>query len=52
MMEKNGLIVDYIEIAHSSDLSLVDRWDGKKRLIALAAASMSEVRLIDNMLLN
>ena len=52
MIEENGLKVDYIEIADAKDLSLVNEWDDKKKLIAFAAATINEVRLIDNVLLN
>jgi pantoate--beta-alanine ligase len=52
MIEENELKVDYVEIADRKDLSLVKEWDGKKKLIALAAATINEVRLIDNILLN
>src|SRR5258705_3389184 len=52
MIEENGLRVDYIEIADAKDLSFVNEWGGKKKLIALAAATINEVRLIDNVLLN
>jgi pantoate--beta-alanine ligase len=44
--------VDYVEIAHAGNLALVKNWDGKQKLVALAAAYLNEVRLIDNMLLN
>ncbi len=44
--------VDYVEIAHADDLAIVENWDGKQKLVALAAAYLNEVRLIDNMLLN
>jgi pantoate--beta-alanine ligase len=44
--------VDYVEIANANDLNLVQNWDGKQKLVALAAAYINEVRLIDNMLLN
>lgn len=47
-----GFKVDYIEIADANDLSIIDSWDGQKKLVALAAAFMTEVRLIDNILLN
>ncbi|HKB42805.1 MAG TPA: pantoate--beta-alanine ligase, partial [Chitinophagaceae bacterium] len=52
MIEENGLKVDYIEIAGTKDLSPVNEWDAKKKLIVLAAATINEVRLIDNMPLN
>ena len=52
MIEENGLTIDYIEIADTKDLLPVNEWDKKKKLIALAAATINEVRLIDNILLN
>jgi pantoate--beta-alanine ligase len=52
MIEENGLKVDYIEIANAKDLSSVNEWDAEKKLIALVAATINEVRLIDNMPLN
>jgi len=44
--------VDYVEIADAGDLQIADRWDGKQKLVALAAAHLNHVRLIDNILLN
>jgi pantoate--beta-alanine ligase len=57
MLEKAGFKVDYVEIADARNLSPVNDpiaigWDGKQKLVALVAATMNEVRLIDNMLLN
>ena len=52
MLEKKGFKIDYIEIADARNLSSVKKWDGKNKLVALVAAFMNEVRLIDNMLLN
>ena len=43
--------VDYIEIAAADSLQLLDHWDGVTPLVALAAAFIGEVRLIDNLLL-
>jgi pantoate--beta-alanine ligase len=43
--------VDYIEIANANTLDLVDNWDGTTPLVALAAAFIDDVRLIDNLLL-
>ena len=50
-LSEAGFNVDYIEIADANDLSIIDDWDGQKKLVALAAAFMKEVRLIDNILL-
>jgi pantoate--beta-alanine ligase len=50
-LEKNGFRVDYVEIADADSLERVENWNGKQKLVALAAAYMNEVRLIDNLLL-
>lgn len=50
-LEGNGFRVDYVEIADANTLEPVDHWNGKQKLVALAAAYLGEVRLIDNMLL-
>ncbi len=46
-----GFNVDYVEIAGANGLELIDHWDGKQKTVALAAAFLGDVRLIDNMLL-
>jgi pantoate--beta-alanine ligase len=46
-----GFTIDYIEIADASTLELLQQWDGKTKLVALAAAFIGDVRLIDNLLL-
>ena len=51
LLEK-GFKPDYIEIAGASDLEILKEWDGKKKVVALIAAFLGEVRLIDNLLLN
>ncbi|MEJ7675445.1 MAG: pantoate--beta-alanine ligase [Chitinophagaceae bacterium] len=48
----NGFKPDYVEIATANNLEPVDKWDGKTELVVLAAASVGEVRLIDNLILN
>jgi len=52
MLEKDSFKIDYVEVAGATDLSPVTQWDGKTKLVALVAAFLGEVRLIDNMLLN
>jgi len=47
-----GFKVDYIAIADAATLQLIDWWDGKTPLVALAAAFNGDVRLIDNLLLH
>jgi pantoate--beta-alanine ligase len=46
-----GFKTDYIEIADVTTLQVVDEWDGKQMLVALAAAFLNEVRLIDNLII-
>ncbi|HLO37959.1 MAG TPA: pantoate--beta-alanine ligase, partial [Lacibacter sp.] len=46
-----GFSVDYTEMAHADTLALLDYWNGKDPVVALIAAYIGEVRLIDNMLL-
>lgn len=46
-----GFKVDYVEIANASSLQLQSDWDGKTPLVALIAAYLNEIRLIDNMVL-
>ena len=52
LLEKNDFKIDYVEIASAKDLKLVNEFDGKQKLVALVAAYINEVRLIDNILLN
>jgi len=47
-----GFKTDYVEIADASDLALQNNWDGKTKLVALVAAYLNDVRLIDNMVIN
>lgn len=42
---------DYVEIADAGNLKTVDNWDGNTSLVALVAAFIGDVRLIDNILL-
>ena len=48
---KRNFKVDYVEIADADNLKIVNEWDGTANLVALAAAFVDEVRLIDNILL-
>lgn len=50
LVEK-GFKPDYVEIASSNNLSIIDVWDGKIKLVALIAAFNGKIRLIDNLLL-
>ena len=44
--------VEYVEIADAGTLQPLSEWDGNTSLVALVAAFLGEVRLIDNMILN
>ena len=50
-LKESGYKTDYVEIADALTLETKDHWDGKEKLVALAAAYLNEVRLIDNILL-
>ncbi len=52
MLTNEGFRVDYIDIADAKTLEPASNWDGNQKLVALAAAYLNEVRLIDNLLLN
>jgi pantoate--beta-alanine ligase len=49
-LEEEGFKVDYVEIANAEDLSVAT--SPSVKLVALAAATTGDVRLIDNVLLN
>ncbi len=52
MLLQNGFDkVDYVEIANAETLAPVSVWDGEAKLVALVAAFIGGVRLIDNMFL-
>ena len=50
-LTENGYKVDYIEIADADTLEIAKSWDSNKKLVALVAAYLNEVRLIDNIIL-
>lgn len=50
-LTKGGFRVDYAELAIADTLELVNEWNGQDKLVALIAAYLNEVRLIDNMIL-
>lgn len=50
-LNDTGFKTDYVEIADARTLELKDDWNGKDKLVALCAAFLGDVRLIDNMLL-
>lgn len=50
-LEKKGFSVDYLELAKSKNLNIVYDIDKAKGVIILIAASLNNVRLIDNILI-
>jgi pantoate--beta-alanine ligase len=50
-LTKKGFKVDYVEIATTDKLEALTMWDGKTSAVALIAAFLGEVRLIDNLIL-
>ena len=52
MLLQNKFRIDYIEIADADTLALVENWNGKQKVVALVAAFLNQVRLIDNMVIN
>ncbi len=51
-LRSKGFKTDYVEIADAKDLVVNDNWDGTTKLVALVAAFINDVRLIDNTLLS
>ena len=49
---EQGFKVEYIAISKAQTLETVQNWDGKSTLVALVAAYINQVRLIDNLVLN
>ncbi len=57
LLNAEGFKIDYIEIVDANTLSKISDTEftgqyGKKKIVALVAAFLNEVRLIDNMILN
>jgi pantoate--beta-alanine ligase len=51
-LEDQGFKVDYVEIADAATLQPATQWNRKQQSVALAAAFLGDVRLIDNLKLN
>ena len=52
LLQQNGFLIDYVEIANADTLELIENWNGKEKVVALAAAFLNNVRLIDNMVID
>jgi pantoate--beta-alanine ligase len=51
-LQQAGFKPDYVEITDAATLEFIEHWDGRQKMVALIAAFLGEVRLIDNMVLN
>ena len=51
LLKHKGFEPDYVELADANDLTLLDNYTPGKKMIALIAAKLGNIRLIDNMLL-
>jgi len=51
MLKEKKLDPDYMVVANADTLEVLDVWDGVTGIVALAAAYMGKVRLIDNLTL-
>lgn len=52
LLEQKSFKVDYFEIADAKTLRLLKKWDHQTKAVAVVAAYLHDVRLIDNMILN
>lgn len=43
---------EYVSLADADDLTVLDNYDPARKMVALIAANVGDIRLIDNMLLN
>ena len=50
-LQNKGFKPDYVEIADAETLEPMNDWDGKRKMVALVAAYLHDVRLIDNIIL-
>jgi pantoate--beta-alanine ligase len=52
LLRDKGFEPEYVMLADADDLTLLENFDAEKRMVALIAARIGNVRLIDNLLLN
>ncbi len=51
ILEEKGFKPEYVALADADDLTLLDEYDNNRNMVALIAAWLGDIRLIDNMLL-
>lgn len=52
ILAAKGFDTEYVSLADADDLTLLNNYNADKKMVALIAASVGDIRLIDNMLLN
>lgn len=52
LLTQKGFEPEYVSLADATDLTLLDAFSANRKMVALIAARLGGVRLIDNMLLN
>lgn len=52
LLEEKGFSPEYVSLADANNLELLTDFDSNRKMVALIAAKLGNVRLIDNMLLN
>ncbi len=52
ILDKGFEKIDYVTIAEADSLAEITEWNGETKLVALVAAFIGGVRLIDNMPVN
>ena len=50
-LEKRGFTLDYLELADSANLRILDKFEKSTSCIILIAAFLGDIRLIDNLLI-
>ena len=52
LLKAKGFQPEYVALANADDLSLMDNYENNTSMVALIAAKIADIRLIDNLLLN
>lgn len=52
LLTDKGFKPEYIALADADTLQLMDNYDGSRKMVALIAAWLGDIRLIDNMVIN
>lgn len=52
LLKAKGFDPEYVSLADANTLELLQEYDGERKMVALIAAKIGDVRLIDNLVLN